>query len=197
MSGRKAKVEQALRDVLSELLREVKDPRVTAAGLVSVTRVECNVDLAVARVYVSIYGSDAVAAKAIAGLTAAAGFLRGPAGRALNLAKPPELRFIHDATPVVSLQLAEILRDDEERARAVGRVPGEAPPAPPVKPVSISVHSADDSDHDEPTRDFGRADDEPTADLHPATLAALDPEPQPEAHAPRDPDAPGAPKDDP
>jgi ribosome-binding factor A len=145
-AGRKARVEQGLRDTLAEMIaREVKDPRVKAAGLVSVTRVECNVDLSVARVYVSIYGADAVADKAVAGLAAAAGFLRGPAGRALGLAHPPELRFLRDVTPEVSLQLAEIVRDDEERARAAGRVVGQASPIdtgptelapPPIMPLA-------------------------------------------------------------
>jgi ribosome-binding factor A len=138
VSGRKVRVEQALRDVLAELIaREVKDPRVAGAGLVSVTRVECNTDLAVAHVYVSIYADDAAAGRALAGLAAAAGFLRGPAGRRLNLARPPELRFHRDETPEVALHLAEIVRDDEDRARAAGRDPaaeaaaGEAGPPPP------------------------------------------------------------------
>jgi len=122
VSGRKARVEQALRDVLADLVaREVKDPRVARAGLISVTRVECNADLSVAHVYVSVYGDDQVAAKALAGLGAAAGFLRGPAGRRLNLARPPELRFHHDATPEVAMHLADIVREDEARARAAGR----------------------------------------------------------------------------
>ena len=55
MSGnRKARVEQALRDVLSGLLeREVKDPRLKAAGLVTINHVDVNKDLSVARVHVS------------------------------------------------------------------------------------------------------------------------------------------------
>jgi ribosome-binding factor A len=169
VSGRKTKVEQALRDVLSELIaRDIKDPRVTAAGLVSITRVECNVDMSVARVYVSVFGKDkdAHADRAIAGLQASAGFLRGPAGRALNMRHPPELRFQRDTTPEVSLQLAEIIREDEEKARAAGRTPGQAPDAPVAAQSGAEPASPDES-QDEPTRDFGKADEETTADLHP------------------------------
>jgi ribosome-binding factor A len=164
-AGRKAKVEQALRDTLAEMIpREVKDPRVRAAGLVSVTRVECNVDLSVARVYVSVYGGkdDAIQA-AVTGLQAAAGFLRGPTGRALNLRHPPELRFYRDQTAQVGLDLAAIVREDEAKAREAGRLPGQPPP-------SAGGHEPEDTTTErEPTKVL---DDEPTADLRPAPRAA-------------------------
>jgi ribosome-binding factor A len=126
---RKTRVEHALRDTLTEL----KDPRVQGA-FITLTRVEVNVDGSVARVYVSVVGGkdpDGV----IAGLAKAAGFLRGPVGRRLNLQRPPELRFVHDVSIDVGAQLAAIVRDDEERARAAGREPEpRAVAAPPAKP---------------------------------------------------------------
>lgn len=140
MSQRKQRVEHGLRDVLTELIaREVRDPRVRAATLVTVTRVELNVDLSVATVYVSIIADDATAAGALAGLAKAAGFLRGPVGRKLNLQHAPELRFRHDASVDMTEKLAAILRDDEARARAAGREPDSAPapvaaPAPAAPP---------------------------------------------------------------
>lgn len=136
MSQRKQRVEHGLRDVLTGMIaREVRDPRVRAATLITVTRVELNVDLSVATVYVSIIGDDATADGALAGLAKAAGFLRGPAGRELHLQHAPELRFRRDVSIDMSEKLAAILRDDEDRARAVGRQPGEAPqPDPPGEP---------------------------------------------------------------
>jgi ribosome-binding factor A len=122
VSQRKSRVEHALRDVLTELIAsEVKDPRVRAATLITVTRVELNVDMAVADVYVSVVGDDATADGVIAGLAKAAGFLRGPAARKLSLQRAPELRFHHDTTVDVSAKLAAILREDEDKARAAGR----------------------------------------------------------------------------
>ena len=118
MSQRKMRVEHGLRDVLTQLIaNDVRDPRVHAAKLVTVSRVELNVDLSVARVYVSIIGDDATIDGVIAGLTKAAGFLRGPAGRELGLSRPPELRFFHDDRLDISDKLAAIVREDEERAR--------------------------------------------------------------------------------
>lgn len=124
---RKQRVEHGLRDVLTELIaREVRDPRVRAATLITIAKVELNVDMSVAMVYVSIVGDDATAAGVLAGLAKAAGFLRGPVGRKLNLQHAPELRFVSDPSIDMSEKLAAILRDDEDRARAVGRKVGDA-----------------------------------------------------------------------
>lgn len=115
---RKARVAQAIRDTLSEMIaREVKDPRVSAGGVVSITHVEMNADLSVAMVRVSVYGEDKVADKAIEGLKAAAGFLRGPLGRRLKLQRPPELRFVRDTELAFGMKLTEIVRDDDKKRK--------------------------------------------------------------------------------
>ena len=119
---RKVRVGEAMRDALSEMIRrEVKDARVTAAGLISITQVELNVDLSVANVYVSVYGDDKVAERALEGLRAAAGFLRGPLARRLQLGRPPELRFHRDTGLAYGIALQQIVRDDEAAAKAAGR----------------------------------------------------------------------------
>ncbi|MDQ3334690.1 MAG: 30S ribosome-binding factor RbfA [Myxococcota bacterium] len=124
-TGRKARVEHALRETLTEFIAaDVKDPRVRAATMLTVAKVECNVDMSVANIYISVVGDDATADGVIEGLTKAAGFLRGPVGRRLQLQRAPELRFHHDITIDVSAKLAAILREDEEKARAAGRTPG-------------------------------------------------------------------------
>ena len=113
------------------------------SALITVTKVELNVDLSVANVYVSIIGDDATADAALAGLAKPAGFLRGPTGRKLNLQHAPELRFIADASVDMSEKLAAIIRDDEDRARAAGRDP-RAPAPPPVAPTaSVPVEQPD------------------------------------------------------
>jgi ribosome-binding factor A len=125
MSQRKARVEHALRDVLTELVQtEVKDPRVRAATLITISKVELNVDMAVANVYVSVVGDDATADGVVEGLGKAAGFLRGPVARKLALQRAPELRFHRDVSVDVGEKLAAIVREDEAKARAAGREPG-------------------------------------------------------------------------
>jgi ribosome-binding factor A len=127
---RRERVSHALREALIEAIAaDVKDPRVHAPELLTVSRVELNVDMAVANVYVSIRGTEPVADAAIVGLQKAAGFLRGPIGRAVGLQHAPELRFFLDQSVDMSDKLAQILREDEAKAKAAGRVPGEPPPS--------------------------------------------------------------------
>lgn len=174
MSQRKQRVEHGLRDVLTELIaREVKDPRVRAATLITVTKVELNVDLSVAMVYVSIIGDDATADGVLAGLAKAAGFLRGPAARKLNLQHAPELRFRADASIDMSEKLAAIIRDDEERARAAGREvspPSGPQPGPAPRrtgPVATAIATPGDAGRGEGSEvdnDDGDADAERDGD---------------------------------
>jgi len=135
-SARKARVEHGIREALTEMIAsDVRDPRVHAPTVLTISKVELNVDLSVARCYVSIVASDdAIADAALEGLQKAAGFLRGPIGRRLSLQHAPELRFLVDPSIDIADKLAQILREDEEKARAAGRVPGEAQPAPAAPP---------------------------------------------------------------
>jgi ribosome-binding factor A len=126
---RNERVATAMREALTEAIAsDVRDPRVKAPDLLTVSRVEMNVDMAVANVYVSIVGKDSVIEGAIAGLVKAAGFLRGPIGRTVGLQHAPELRFFLDKSIDMKDKLAEILREDEMKAKAAGRVTGVAEP---------------------------------------------------------------------
>jgi len=124
-SARKARLEHAIREELQDLIQsEVKDPRVRAATMLTVAKVEMNVDLSVAMAYISVVGDDATADGVLEGLKKAAGFLRGPIARRLQIQHAPELRFSLDPSIDMSEKLAAIVREDEEKARAAGREPG-------------------------------------------------------------------------
>lgn len=116
--GRKVRVAQAIRENLAELIdREIKDPRVRAAGLFTINQVELNRDMSIAMIYISFFGAtDAAIAEAMAGLTAARGYLRGPMGRRMNLARTPELRFVHDTSPEFKARLSDLVAEDSARA---------------------------------------------------------------------------------
>jgi len=114
-SDRPRRVAEAIKAELADLIaREVKDPRVRE-GLVSVSHVEVNRDLSVAEVGVSILTGEPRAV--MAGLEKAAGFLRGPLARRLNLRISPELKFHHDQSQVLAGRLHEIVREDERKRR--------------------------------------------------------------------------------
>lgn len=125
---RRDRVAHVLRDALAKAIAsDIKDPRVGAAAMVTITKVEMNVDMSIANVFFSVVGDDAAA---LAGLRKAAGFLRGRVGRSAALQRAPELRFFIDHSLDMSDKIAQILRDDAERA-AVGADRETVPAADP------------------------------------------------------------------
>ena len=84
--------DQIQRD-LSELIRELKDPRL---GMVTIQSVEVTPDYAHAKVFFSCLGGDA--ALATEGLNQAAGFLRSGLFKKLHIHTVPTLHFVYDRT---------------------------------------------------------------------------------------------------
>lgn len=78
--------------VLSNLLRQVKDPRVNQGSLISITRVDTTGDLRYCKVYVSILG-EVNEKEFKKGVKSASPWLRRELGIALNLRYTPELIF--------------------------------------------------------------------------------------------------------
>ena len=78
--------------VLSNLLRQVKDPRVNQGSLVSITRCETTGDLRYCKVYISFLG-EVNEKEFKKGVKSASPWLRRELGAALNLRYTPELVF--------------------------------------------------------------------------------------------------------
>ena len=100
--------EQLKREVSELVLRKVRDPRV---GLVTITSVEVAGDLGSARVYVRTQDPNDELNESLAGLEAAAPFLRRELGRTLHLRRVPELRFQQDHSLDQARRIEEILSD--------------------------------------------------------------------------------------
>ena len=90
-NNRLARTNDDIQRVLSELLRNVKDPRVQQ-GMISVTRVETTGDLRYAKVWLSVYGMENEK-EFRRGIKSASGWLRRELGSVLNLRYTPELVF--------------------------------------------------------------------------------------------------------
>ena len=91
---RRARLSQAIRQVLSELLlTDMKDPRL--AGVV-ISEVELSGDLKQARAYFSVIGDEERERQAADGLRQARSFLRREMGRRLRIHNAPELEFLRD-----------------------------------------------------------------------------------------------------
>ena len=78
MTDRMRKVNELLREVLSEAVLELKDPRI---GFVTVTGVRTSPDLSHATVYVSVLGSERKRERSLEGLEAAHGVLQARIAR--------------------------------------------------------------------------------------------------------------------
>lgn len=111
MSRRTDRVNELLREELSELIqREVKDPRV-GQGLVSITEVQVSPDLRHATVYVSHLGDEASRREVLAGLQRSAHFLRSELVRRLDLRNTPELHFRFDPSIERGARLASLINE--------------------------------------------------------------------------------------
>lgn len=94
---------------LCDLLRTVKDPRVSE--LLSVVRAEVSNDLSYATVYVSAMEGEQKTQESVKGLKSAAGYLRRELGHRLHLRKVPELRFVADSSIRKGMEITQILSD--------------------------------------------------------------------------------------
>jgi ribosome-binding factor A len=115
MSERMRRVNEAVREVLSEAVGELKDPRI---GFVTVTSVDTSADLREARVYVSVLGSEAKRQRTLAGLEAAHGVLQARLGRELRMKRTPQLAFEYDPSVERGVRMSKLIdelapNDDE------------------------------------------------------------------------------------
>ena len=110
MAGFKlGRVTSDIRNTLSELLREVKDPRVSK--LLSIVKVDVSGDLSYATVYVSAIEGFETTVNSVKALKGAAGYLRRELGARLKLRKVPELRFIADDSIEQSANISRIIEN--------------------------------------------------------------------------------------
>jgi ribosome-binding factor A len=111
---RMRRVNESVRQVLSEALLELKDPRI---GFVTVTGVRTSADLRHARVFVSVLGTEKRQRTALAGLQAAHGVLQSRLGRELKLKRTPQLAFEYDPSVERGVRMTklidELAPDDE------------------------------------------------------------------------------------
>ena len=108
MSQRMERVQNLAREILGELIQDLKDPRV---GFATVTAVRVSPDLRHARVLVSVLGSEEQQEESMKGLRSATPFLRGELGRQMRLKYLPELVFDLDHGTDEALRIEALLRE--------------------------------------------------------------------------------------
>jgi ribosome-binding factor A len=115
MAGYKiGRITSDIRNVLSEMLRELKDPRVS--HLLSIVKIDVSGDLSYATVYVSAVEGYEATKESVKGLKNAAGYLRRELGNRMSLRKVPQLRFVADDSIERSAHISGIINSFSETA---------------------------------------------------------------------------------
>jgi ribosome-binding factor A len=109
-SGRMRRVDEAMREVLSDAIARLKDPRI---GFVTVTAVDTSPDLQHATVWVSVLGEETQRKLTLDGLRSAHGPLQRAVNSELRMKKTPQLDFAYDDTAEKADRLERILRETE------------------------------------------------------------------------------------
>lgn len=107
---------------ISAAISGVKDPRV-AKNFVTVTHCEVTNDLSYCKVMIACMGGEGRTAKAVEGMTAAAGYFKKCISSRIRVRKIPELIFLPDNSLEYSMHIDEIIanlpkpahQDDEEK----------------------------------------------------------------------------------
>jgi len=106
MTERMRRVNEAVRQVLSEAVGELKDPRI---GFLTITSVDTSPDLREARVYVSVLGSERKRERTLAALAAAHGVLQARLARELRLKRTPQLAFEYDPSVEHGVRMSQLI----------------------------------------------------------------------------------------
>jgi ribosome-binding factor A len=108
VSFRSERLAEVIKKEVSDLLRQMKDPRV---GFVTVTMVDVSSDLRYAKVFVSTLGSDEEQDTTLKALQRAQGFVRTELGKRIRLRYIPEVSFILDNSIEEGVRIIRIIDD--------------------------------------------------------------------------------------
>ncbi|MBO4337282.1 MAG: 30S ribosome-binding factor RbfA [Lachnospiraceae bacterium] len=104
-SVKNTRVDHEIRKELSEIIRELKDPRISE--LTSVTSVSVTPDLKQCKAYISVFGKENALEETMQGLRSAEGFVRRELARRVNLRNTPEIQFIGDDSIAYAVDMSK------------------------------------------------------------------------------------------
>ena len=101
---------EEVKKTISEVIREMKDPRISP--MTALTEVEVTKDLKFAKVKVSVYDEDEKKrASSVEALNHAAGFISHELGMRMRIRAVPSIKFTLDNTIAYSVRISEILNE--------------------------------------------------------------------------------------
>lgn len=103
-----------IKRIISGKIRDLKDPRISKNGMLTVVRCDVAGDGSYCKVYISSFEGYDKAREAVKGFESASGFLKREISNVLGLRKCPELKFIADDSIEHSAQISEKLKSIAE-----------------------------------------------------------------------------------
>ncbi|MBS3984504.1 MAG: 30S ribosome-binding factor RbfA [Selenomonadales bacterium] len=107
---RRERIKTLLKEAISDILREMKDPRI---GFASITSVELSGDLRHLKVFVSVLGTEEEKSETEKALESASGYIRSEVGRRVELRFTPEIIFRLDDSLAHGAHINKLLKDIE------------------------------------------------------------------------------------
>jgi len=120
---RQEKINARLVVEISNIIRELKDPRI---GFVTITAAQVTADLSAAKVLFSVYGDSRVIEDSANALQHAARYVRRRLAEVLDIKIVPYLTFVYDRNIAYADEMSRLIRE----ARASDRDHGESQAAP-------------------------------------------------------------------
>lgn len=108
-SYRVARAAEDVKRELSDIMRELKDPRVT--GLLSIVKLDLSKDYSYCKVYISSMEGLEAAKQAVEGLESASGYIRRQIGQRIRMRRIPEFSFLPDDGIAYSVDINKKIRE--------------------------------------------------------------------------------------
>jgi len=108
---RSGRINEEFKREISEIIRELKDPRVPF--MTSVTGVNVTPDLKFAKVYTSVMGNEDEVKDAIKALNSAAGYIKRELSLRMKIRAIPDITFTYDDSISYGAHISKILKDIE------------------------------------------------------------------------------------
>ncbi|MGX8716039.1 MAG: 30S ribosome-binding factor RbfA [Lachnospiraceae bacterium] len=108
-SIKNVRINEEVKKELSNIIRNLKDPRIQM--MTSVVAVQVAPDLKTCKAYISVLGTEDQARATMEGLKSASGFIKNQLAKSVNLRNTPEITFILDQSIEHGLHISKILDD--------------------------------------------------------------------------------------
>jgi ribosome-binding factor A len=118
MGYKAGRMSEDIKRIISGKIRDLKDPRISKNGMLTVVRCDVASDGSYCKVYISSFEGFDKAKEAVKGFESASGFLKREISHVLGLRKCPELKFVADDSiehsAQISKRLKELVPDESE-----------------------------------------------------------------------------------